>query len=1244
MGNFIFNEYVNVFKNGGEYIADNDTNLGVALIKSCPFNCTYKSLDSIKEYVAIDYNITIPEIYGVKSLDGVELAYNEIGVDANVLIKAFSAIFEGETWFSACGCVIFRNKDGSTVVEGEYPEGETELIAYYDFGEQVVTEGTPFKIIWKGASEIDPESKGTVIVYTPELTDIYESMTNQGQVKTTSADEHMGYLFDKLAEGDGIGLVVENEKVVITNTKEDFIKSISSTDSVILSATSGDLSGYVRVSESSGNILSVSADGLYVPETEIPEVPVKSILEGEGIQIDDDGNGNFTVNATTEVQSISSVSGINAVPDTSGTWNIGILLSEDEGNKAKFSENDNGLYVGTDMPDFTSADEGKILTPNTSGELEWRLLTGIHAPNAEIEATEGTTLLLDSTRNVSAHADYDMFTSAEHDIYVKGGNKVSTSASSQISRTAPYITDTVSNQYALITGEGTGFRFVNGQLGIDGSTLTINETVGITETTSGSMELKGLRFSAEAYASANQGTKYESNPNQAEIWSRNPNNRSSVLVANSEVLAKVNDNNGVNSSIDILKNKITMTTSGDSDHYVTVQTTSSLFEVSAACTPSSNTSPCSLKVGNNAVVGSAERINLIASNLPNRPSASIVLGLPTAGTVVMMTSAGIEANTVNLTVNSTSAVGVSATNENSVYSDSVFIRNSHWYDDEEERGGYRNFVGMNSNGVSLETESLKVLVRDKEGTDEWPEHAEINAVHDGNLVLKKTDGYETSGFLVIGNTKSELFAINENDVRTSYSVSTSSLEQNANFTETNYYASNTTSAYQTNILNGDISTYPYIQNAVYTTSSDGTVTTTKYAYQVIHSGGISLYSNAQGSISMNWNGTNESGSVQLGSLGTQNVQIFGRNGVKISALNDTCRVYLGWSDTIVHGTNTFLETNNDQIGITNSGVNVNAKNPVLIHTETSAPIEVRSGATSGSYSQLYMQGTNFSAMSYGDASNYGMLTLSPSHVYLGVDPVVGNHSGMDIGVTTVTLSAYATSANYSTMMMTPGNIMTVMMNGQISQKSVADSAQCGWETTPSRFKVFTSADSLVSEMTMTPASYSVGVTSGSATIRAEELNLAASSTNGNTPIVNVVASSGDITFVSSNMMINAATRLTSATSAAIVDVEDQSHGSDDLNGILATSYDGGQMFRFGVKKDTIRTSATADNETIPTEKAVRAAIDAASSGGTEWYCGSFTTANRPSNPTEGQYGYDTTIDCVIYYIGGEWKNSAGATV
>ncbi len=52
----------------------------------------------------------------------------------------------------------------------------------------------------------------------------------------------------------------------------------------------------------------------------------------------------------------------------------------------------------------------------------------------------------------------------------------------------------------------------------------------------------------------------------------------------------------------------------------------------------------------------------------------------------------------------------------------------------------------------------------------------------------------------------------------------------------------------------------------------------------------------------------------------------------------------------------------------------------------------------------------------------------------------------------------------------------------------------------------------------------------------------------------------------------------------------------------------------------------------------------APSVGTDWYVGTFTSATRPASPTEGQYGYDTTIDCVVWYIGNQWKNAAGAIV
>lgn len=45
-----------------------------------------------------------------------------------------------------------------------------------------------------------------------------------------------------------------------------------------------------------------------------------------------------------------------------------------------------------------------------------------------------------------------------------------------------------------------------------------------------------------------------------------------------------------------------------------------------------------------------------------------------------------------------------------------------------------------------------------------------------------------------------------------------------------------------------------------------------------------------------------------------------------------------------------------------------------------------------------------------------------------------------------------------------------------------------------------------------------------------------------------------------------------------------------------------------------------------------------------WCVGSFATTGRPESPTEGQFGFDTTINNMIWYIGGHWLNAAGSIV
>lgn len=1140
MAGFIFNEYVNVFKRNEDYIADGDTNIGVALIKSCPFNCTYKSLDSIKEYVATDYNITIPEIYGIKSLEGVELAYNEIGVDANVLVKALSTIFEGETWFSACGCVIFRNKDGSPVTSGEYPTGETELVSYYDFGEQVVTSGSPFKIVWKGASEIDPDSKGTVIVYTPELTEIYEAITNSGKVRVSEEDQNPDYLIGKLVEGDDISIEeTEDHKVKISYIGEDYITSAVDSETIGLSVTSGELKANAKISDTSGNILTHDEHGLFVPDTVIPEDYITSakgtatvdlnvtsgtltsdvkISKSSGNILDVANDGLYVPETIVPEDYITSAVNTDSVAlrVSDGTLTAELKLDENSGN-VDLEITSAGLKADVEglLPTATSADKGRILTPDENGNVSWVPLTGIHAPNATIEATEGSVLYLDSTRLISANAENSIYEKANMDIITSAGNHIATSAGWQIDRTAPYITDTVSVRYALVTGQGTGLQYDGGQLGVYGSTLSVNETVGINQATNGNFfqtagnifQQRGLTYSAEAYASDNQRTKYESDPDHAEIWSANPSNRGSVVIANAEILAKVNDSSGVNSSVDMKKNTITATVSGDAENFTEVEMTSASCGVSAT---KQNGSPCTFSVGNDQIRGSAESIRLLAQST-TETTPSVLIGSPT-GTVMV---SGPLSN-MNQTADGT--ISVNGSNSEIMATSSVTI------------------------GVSNNT--LKVT----SGETEWivgsPESSGIVRISPNNTAI---------------STQTSAGAICR------FGAHPTGTEELATFSGENYYVGTATSSYYTSNMNGAISSYPY--NGIYTyatSSNDQNVTTTKYSQVVAHSGGLSLGTNAN-SVYISYAGENNNLSyIQMGPLSQSNINIYGRNGVKLQSLGTS--LYLGWNDAILHGNNAYLESNNNRVIVTNSIVEVSANNSVNIHTDTGAPITIHSLPTSSSHGKLSINGFSVSAISYGDDSAYSSLFMYPNTLKLGVMPTSGDHTGLEMGPASVNISAYADDTDNSTISLAPS-----------------------------------------------------GITAN--------------------------ANNGSFTVNSYTAKINSSFRLTSATTSAVADVEDEDYGDDDLNGILATSFNHGMVYRFGVKKGNIRSASEADDETIPTEKAVREAIDAGGGGGgTEWYLGTFTTETRPASPTEGQYGYDTTIDCVVWYIGGNWKNAAGALV
>lgn len=161
-----------------------------------------------------------------------------------------------------------------------------------------------------------------------------------------------------------------------------------------------------KISSEQDNQLEIKSDGLYVKPTEIPDVPVKSLNEGDGIIIteDEEHPGNFTISATTQVQNISAFNGIEATNDVEGTWTFQADISEATGNRLELDQEDNGLYVGPELPQDGSV--GQVLKKTADG-TEWddeqeQYVTGVQNTDTVTLAVELGQL--SATANISSAA------------------------------------------------------------------------------------------------------------------------------------------------------------------------------------------------------------------------------------------------------------------------------------------------------------------------------------------------------------------------------------------------------------------------------------------------------------------------------------------------------------------------------------------------------------------------------------------------------------------------------------------------------------------------------------------------------------------------------------------------------------------------------------------------------------------------------------------------------------------------
>lgn len=991
--------------------------------------------------------------------------------------------------------------------------------------------------------------------------------------------------------------------------------------------------------------------------------------------------------------------------------------------------------------------EPRELTPNetdvemalmsSSGEVDWKQITGIHAYDAEIEATSGSILKLKGSMGISAEAGQMINTRAKN-IITSASNLISTSADSEIDRTAPYIKDTVSNYYALITGPETGLKYSGGQLGIYGSTLAITETGGISQTTSGNFQLKGLRFSAEAYASANQGTKYESDPGHAEIWSKNPVSSGKVVVACEEVFGSCSNSNGNQATVDVWSDKVVLDVIDGNGADTGVQVTSAgvfvhpttntgSFSVSV---PSLDKPPQTLTITSGGSTFSGENFSVAASTVREGVIPNITIGTPNgtetlvaSTSMVRLSSAGVQitgaenpvtihGSASSMEISSGGIRFIAPTNVLRVYTSGMEITagerltsaNSSAVSDVEETAP----SGLDKwNGILATSYDMGALYRFgvRKGVVRSAYEADDETIPTEKAVREAIDAgggggnlpISSAGDMIYGNMWGEAEALPIGDLGQVLTVNSSGLPEWITPQSGGMTNPMTTSG---DMIIGDVGGLPKVLHAgtsgqilgVNTdgnpewfdlfsrssaTSGDtiGTFTTSatsnnflnirgKYGYNTYDANTIK-YSGVM--MQLNWEEFRvNTDSVILGAPfrpdhagaflrgvrnGNNKIILLGESGGSAgmggnytSAYTSVGGVALAIATDYSNGNVTLGTYNNpDRATTAIASYNINS---LLSYTSYGAKVQAFFPTDPGNAPEWsgasYNSRKSYVAVHAPQASGDGLLTICSS--------ATNKYGDTSQKCETVGFRVRAGWSAFDDKV--TFNTNAYFRNGLYARKLIVGVADWsgGWGSRPSDggiiygFGVTSARDAITSYGKDPGRQYY--------TTDDNRVNVYNNVTSG----WDKIAYLSDITGGMVNPMVEAGDLIVGGTSG-----DPEALPIGEVGQVLTVGSSGvvewvtpnegmeNPMTSFG---DLIVGGADGVPEALPVGE-VGQVLTVGSSGlewanggggGTNWYLGAFTSAQRPASPTEGQYGYDTTIDCVIWYIGGYWKNSAGAIV
>lgn len=751
------------------------------------------------------------------------------------------------------------------------------------------------------------------------------------------------------------------------------------------------LSANVKVSSVAENNIEEKDDGLYVPTPVIPDVPVKGIEEGDGIDVTEGSSDIFTISAK---------------------------VSQEAGNLLSFDAN-GGLFVGSVLP--SGGTLGQILTKTADG-YAWA--SGISTASAFVQATGSTPLTLQgndvvTTANVNITNTADGYFSVSADKTASGYSSTLSLGTGGFAVSSSRITQTSSGPLS-ISSASTAAIHSDGPMTIDtASPMTIKTTSGapisIQTGTSGSYAYTKVQSASAETRAIGDSTHYAHTtygPNEI---------TNEVVGASSPTLLTIsgNDTAGTSSISGGAKSISFIAAVGAGDTGTATfnagavggTTTISGSSISLIAAPYGSLSigSAGISIVNPAMpfTLSTETANLICVAVDGSGNTSQSVLAMTPGSLThrttYVTGSSADPQESRLSEVFTTPGGVTIATQTAT---GTHTRHSVYMNDSGEIA-LTAIPAISQNGSALVLNGLYDSQNSQySSTLSLGGTAELSSIASVYISAGSSSSYTAVGNMTIASSQGNL---------TASSLGTMSLSSTGGVVNVSSVGPTMVQSSQAGFIvsaytdlsitarNSHCQIYTDSAEVIHIKTSDDALSS-KYIdlvaeqpygdpdqygnravyrsyVQIVDTYGVYINTN-KGQVSISNSDNNLYSYINITNQGSSNIKIYGQNGLTIGALNDFCKTYYGWNDTLIEGGYVNVKSKNNQLVL--DGYNtttIYSRNDAIV-LNASTGIQLLPGTNSYVYASTSSGDSSSAAGMVGSSFNLSSSAVSIQAVHL----------------------------------------------------------------------------------------------------------------------------------------------------------------------------------------------------------------------------------------------------------------------